>query len=124
MAAKEYAYFIKGSKIALVEKDTAFDNDPNSRDFGPGSNRAQWKSPLSTVADGIEIEYTYAPNYMINETDDKNTGLDTYLSLGGLLKVVDAASNNYSTAPESLADGSYIVYFVYKIALIRKQLKG
>tara|TARA_R100000655_G_scaffold13520_2_gene30535 strand:+ start:16405 stop:17505 length:1101 start_codon:yes stop_codon:yes gene_type:complete len=60
---RQYAYYIKGNKVSIVEKDTSLDNDTGSRDFGPGSNRAQWKSPLATVADGIEIEYTYAPIY-------------------------------------------------------------
>ena len=60
---REYAYYLKGNKISVVEKDTSLDNDTGSRDFGPGSNRSQWKSPLATVTDGIEIEYTYAPTY-------------------------------------------------------------
>ena len=47
---RQYAYFLKGNKVAVVEKDTAFDNDANSRDYGPGSDRAQWKSPLASVA--------------------------------------------------------------------------
>ena len=68
-----------------------------------------YKSPQSTVADALEIKYVYAPDYTIDETDDKNTALDTYLSLDGLFKVVDSASNNYSTAPESLSDGKHIV---------------
>ena len=30
---KEYAYYIEGSKISLVERDVSFDNDPNSKDM-------------------------------------------------------------------------------------------
>ena len=71
--AKEYGYFLKGNKVAIVEKDTAFDNDANSRDYGPGSDRAQWKSPLTAVTDGLEIEYTYAPEYLIESTDSVTT---------------------------------------------------
>jgi hypothetical protein len=71
---KQYAYFIKGSKVAIVEKDTSFDNDVNSRDYGPGSDRAQWKSPLADIAKGLEIEYTYAPTYTLtNAANDINT---------------------------------------------------
>ena len=106
---REYAYYIKGNKVSIVEKDTSLDNDTGSRDFGPGSNRSQWKSPLATVADGIEIEYTYAPHYFIKETEDKNTVIDTYVSTDGFLKIIDQGDDNYSASPESLSDGSYIV---------------
>ena len=58
---REYAYYIKGNKIALVERDTAFDNDPTSKDYGPDVNRTQWKSPKATIEDGIELEYAYSP---------------------------------------------------------------
>ena len=43
-AVKEYSYYIKGTKLALIEKDTAFDNDTNTRDYGPGADIAHWKS--------------------------------------------------------------------------------
>ena len=46
---KQYGYYLKGNKVAIVERDTTFDNDLNSKDFGPGSDRAQWKSPLSSI---------------------------------------------------------------------------
>ena len=53
-SVKEYGYYIRGNEVAIVEKDTAFDNNPNSRDYGPGANRTQRKSPKSTVSSGIE----------------------------------------------------------------------
>lgn len=46
---REYGYYIKGNKLAVVERDTSFDNDVNSKDYGPGSDRAQWKSPLQIL---------------------------------------------------------------------------
>ena len=108
-SVRQYGYYIKGNKIAVVEKDTAFDNDANSRDYGPGSNRAQWKSPLATIVDGIEIQYVYSPEYHINETDDVTTVIDTYVSLGGLLKIIDQGDTAFNTSPQSLSDGSFIV---------------
>ena len=66
-------------------------------------------SPIATVADGLEIQYAYSPEYFIDETDDKNTAIDTYVSLDGLLKIIDQGDDNYSASPESLSDGSYIV---------------
>ena len=133
MAFKKYAYYLKGDKIALVEQSettssgtlaiahctVAGNNNkvdceaaggtwiPGSR--GRSDSYGEYISPITAAADGLEIEYAYSPRYFIDETDDKNTGLDTYLSLDGLLKVVDSASNNYSTSPESLSDGDHIV---------------
>jgi hypothetical protein len=92
---KFYSYYLRGGQIALVEQDI---NDNN-----------RWKSPASTVADGLEIEYAYSPRYSIDETEDVNTAIDTYVSLDGLLKIIDQGDDNYSAAPESLSDGSYIV---------------
>tara|TARA_R100000278_G_scaffold120107_1_gene102195 strand:+ start:2224 stop:2628 length:405 start_codon:yes stop_codon:yes gene_type:complete len=66
-SVREYGYFIKGNKLALVERDTSFDNDVNSKDYGPGSDRAQWKSPLADVDKGLEIEYTYLDNQIVDE---------------------------------------------------------
>tara|TARA_R100000152_G_scaffold18462_1_gene10303 strand:+ start:1226 stop:2224 length:999 start_codon:yes stop_codon:yes gene_type:complete len=79
---KEYAYYIKGNKIAVVEKNTAFDNDPNSRNYGPGTRDIQWESPLSTVADALEIEYTYAPTYNIQSPGAEGTDYHRFLGWG------------------------------------------
>jgi hypothetical protein len=106
---KEYAYYIEGSKISLVERDVSFDNDPNSKDYGPGTDKYVWKSPLTSVTDGLELQYTYSPAYRINETEDVNTAIDTYVSTSGYLKIIDQGDDNYSASPESLSDGSYIV---------------
>ena len=92
---KFYSYYLRGSQIALIEQDI----DDNSR----------WKSPASTVADGLEIEYAYSPRYFINETDKVDTQIDTYVSTDGLLKLIDQDDNDYSASPESLSDGKYIV---------------
>ena len=63
---RQYGYYIKGNKVSIVEKDTAFDNDVNSKDYGPGADRAQWKSPLASIDDGLEIEYVYSPEYILS----------------------------------------------------------
>ena len=88
---KEYAYYPKGQKLAVIEKDTAFDNDPNAKDYGPGADHAHWKSPLSTVTDGLEIEYTHAPTYRINDLDDTVT-IDSYRENSGYLEITDATA--------------------------------
>ena len=87
MAVKQYGYYLKGSKIALVEKDTSFDNDVTSKEYGPGSDRAQWKSPKSSIHDGLEIQYTYAPTYNIEDTTDVSSSIGNYYSDEGNLVI-------------------------------------
>ena len=96
---REYGYYAKGNKVAIVEKDTAFDNDANSRDYGPGSDRSEWKSPLADAADGLEIEYTYAPEYFIETTNDVDENITQYQSTDGYLSIADNSSAyiNYAT---------------------------
>jgi len=99
---KSYAYYIKGNKIALVQRNST-DSSASGEDYH------DFKSPTETVADALEVQYTYTPDYFINETDDVDTQIDTYVSLGGLLKLIDTGDNDYSASPESLSDGSHIV---------------
>ena len=106
---KEYAFYIEGSKLSLVERDTQFDNDVNSKDYGPGVHRTQWKSPKSTVADGIQILYTHTPDYFIDATSAvSGVGIEYYYSLDGYLTLRDAASHDWTTT-EGLGVGSYFV---------------
>ena len=112
-SSKEYAYYIKGNKLSLVQKDLVFSSgqtlsQPGLNDLGI-AGRLLWKSPKESVTDGLEIQYVHSPDYFINETEDVNTEIDTYVSLGGLLKIIDQGDNDYSASPESLSDGSYIV---------------
>ena len=101
---KSYAYYIEGNSIAVVQQETnTTSTDLRSEDYG------KYKSPQDTVADGLEIKYTYIPEYLIDETEDVDTQIDTYVSLDGLLKIIDQGDNDYSASPESLSDGSYIV---------------
>ena len=102
---RQYAYYIKGNKIALIQiEDTV---STSAGDFN--SEYGMYKSPFETIADGLEIQYAYSPDYFIKETDDTNTTLDTYKSTGGYLILEDTGSDNFSASPESLADGSFIV---------------
>tara|TARA_R110000824_G_scaffold355076_1_gene542186 strand:+ start:323 stop:976 length:654 start_codon:yes stop_codon:yes gene_type:complete len=103
---KEYAYYIKGTKLALIEKDTAFDNDPNSRDYGPGSEHANWKSPITAITNGIELEYVYSPEYRINDDSDTAaiTGYDE--SGTGLLKFLSSSAFPTSGITHIVVTGS------------------
>ena len=106
-SAKEYGYFIKGNKLALIEKDTALDNDVNSRDYGPDVTNVRFKSPLSSVTDGIELEYVYSPKYRINSTAsaDKETAT-SYETSSGYLRFNGTGFSTESTVDYIVVRGS------------------
>ena len=112
-SSKYYAYYIRGRQLAVVQHDYTLGSGQTLSQPGLNSVGARgdvlWKSPTEAVADGIEIEYAYSPRYSIDETEDINTAIDTYISLDGLLKIIDQGDDDYSASPESLSDGSYIV---------------
>ena len=100
---KEYAYYVVGSTVGIVERDVVFDNDPNSKDYGPGVEKNAWKSPLSSVTDGLKFEYTYSPIYNIHR--NINTGnvssniwhVNGWFVLDGYLAFVRAIGGGVST---------------------------
>ena len=76
---KQYAYYLEGSRLAVVEKDTTFDNNVDNRDFSPGIARQEWKSPTSSIASGLEIKYVNSgAENLVDEASEIN--LPTYLS--------------------------------------------
>ena len=98
---KEYTYQIKGNKLSLLEKDFSTTDGLNytfSGTAGDGitddipSGTTVVKSPLSSVTDGIEIEYAYSPNYIINDASD-TASLTGYSELGGFLHLTNAVTS-------------------------------
>jgi len=91
--SREYAHFIKGSKLAIVERDrndTSGLTSPSSVPSVELPNQfTKWKSPQASVTDGIEIEYAYTPTYKINQVAT-TVACDRYTNSNGLLKIVDA----------------------------------
>jgi len=91
-----YAYYIRGSQLALVEHDNISGSgqtlgQPSLDDIGP-SGALSWKSPVKSITDGIEIEYAYSPRYRINDTS-VTVAADSYDEDGtGLLKIIDAGN--------------------------------
>lgn len=57
MASKKFAYYNKGNKIGIIQQDTS---DATSDDY------TKYKSPVENIESGIEIEYSYAPTFNIN----------------------------------------------------------
>ena len=109
-----YAYYIRGSQLALVEHDSVSGDgqtlgQPSLDDIGP-SGGLQWKSPTATVADGLEIEYAYSPRYFIETTNDVDQNITQYQSTDGKLSIADNSSAyiNYATT-YALAADKYIV---------------
>lgn len=106
---RQYGYYVKGNQVAIVEKDTQFDNDVNSKDYGPGSDRSQWKSPLATVADGLEIQYVYSPNYFIESTDVSTQTVSGWdQDNDGNFRLRASGSTNWTSSPD-LSSVTYIV---------------
>lgn len=106
--SKHYAYYLEGNQLALIEKDVSFDNDVDSKDYGPGASRQRWESPKTTVADGLEIKYTYALDYTINRqvTDLTITGYNNNAS--GYLRLIDATAS-YTDFDSNNDVGDYFV---------------
>ena len=90
--SKEYAYFVKGSRIAIVERDRNDTSGLTSPSSVPSidlpNQFSKWKSPQETVADALEIEYVYSPEYRINQVAT-TVACDRYTNSNGLLKIVD-----------------------------------
>ena len=115
MAARRfYAYYIRGKQLALVEHDNVSGSgqtlgQPSLDDIGP-SGGLQWKSPVATVTDGLEIEYAYSPRYFIETTNDVDQNITQYQSTDGKLSIADNSSAyiNYATT-YALAADKYIV---------------
>jgi hypothetical protein len=109
---KQYAYFLKGHKLAIVENDITPENDPTSRDYGPDARVIRYKSPTESVTNGLEIEYAYSPKYHITDTSKKDTNINAYRSNEGYLEIADITSTftNYGDlSGYNIVDGSYIL---------------
>ena len=89
-ASKQYAYYLDGNKVAVIEKDVSFDNNVTNKDFGPGATKHRWESPITTVTDGIEIKYSYSPTYRVNDLDD-TIAISAYTESNGLLSLTVAS---------------------------------
>ena len=100
MASKQYAYYLEGNQVAIVERDVSFQNNVDSKEFGPGASRQQWKSPLSTVADALEIKYVYAPTYRIESTDVSTATVESWdQDNDGNFRLRAASGTDWTSSP-------------------------
>jgi len=93
MASKNYAYYIRGSQIALVQEDFTATNN--------------WKSPVEAIANGLEIEYAYSPRYSISSIATPQVNkfyINGWTVIGGyltLLRSHSASVPSWQAAPYS-----------------------
>ena len=118
--SKEYAYYIKGNKVAIVQKDWTFSggqtlSQPGLNDLG-AQGALLWKSPKESIADGLEIQYVYSPQYTITTsvtTQVNKFYINGWTVKGGYLTFLRAHSatvTNWDASPYStVGDDEYIV---------------
>ena len=110
MAYKEYAYYIKGNKIALIEQADSTSSgilavahctiggpeggyttkdacEAAGGQWIPGNSGGigtikEYKSPTINVAKGLEIEYSYAPTYNLQSTGTEGTDFHRFVGWG------------------------------------------
>lgn len=98
-SAKEYAYYVRGNKIAIVQKDHTGNvdglyNAGTSVDLPVGGG--VWKSPLAAVTNGLQVEYTYEGGWEYI-TSNKHT-LYSELDDNGVLKFQTASAHGNLTS--------------------------
>jgi hypothetical protein len=110
-SSKEYAYFIRGNKVAILQKDWNLSGgqtlgQPGLNDLG-SSGSLLWKSPIESITDGLEIEYAYSPEYRIESiaSADKETAT-SYETASGYLRFNGTGFSTESTVDYIVIDGS------------------
>ena len=99
-SSKQYAWYLEGNQIAIVEKDVSFDNNLNNKDYGPGTSRLRWESPQSTVPDGLEVKYVYAPTYRIESTDVSTATVESWdQDNDGNFRLRAASGTDWTSSP-------------------------
>ena len=108
--SREYAYFIKGNKVAIVERDRNDTSGLTSPSSVPSidlpNQFSKWKSPQETVTDALEIEYVYSPKYRINDIEDKSTAITGYDESSGLLKFTGSGLSTDAAIKHIVISGS------------------
>ena len=94
MASKrKYGYYIKGNKIAIIEEGTGsgicslsgYSSQSTCETAGGtwtenavSTNDGEYRSPVATVADGLEIQYAYSPTYLKPAKKGDSSSADAY----------------------------------------------
>ena len=114
--SREYAYFIKGNKLAIVERDrndTSGLTSPSSVPSVELPNQfSKWKSPQASITDGIEIEYAYTPEYSLPDSTTVGVnyfGFSGYTIVDGYLTFLRSSTNLTASPFSSIAAGEHIL---------------
>ena len=126
MGFNKYAYYSKGNQIAIIKSDTNSSGGrlavahctvgghstkdtceaaggqwiPSSSGFS-SSSKEKYTSPTETVTDGIEIEFSYAPNYNLSTSNSSTYYFSGYGSNGhNLVLFSDEDMSNIYVADE------------------------
>ena len=99
-SSKKYSYYLRGNQIALIEEDTGlgsgtcslsnYKNQAACENAGgtwtaassSGSDTGKYKSPQSSITNGLEIEYTYSPTFNLQSTGDEAGDFWRFLGWG------------------------------------------
>ena len=125
MASKrKYGYYIKGNKIAIIERGigsgvcslSGYSNQTTCEAAGGtwtqnavSRDDGEWMSPIATVADGLEIQYTYSPDYLIESTDVSTTTVSGWdQDNDGNFRLRASGSTNWTSSPD-LSSVTHIV---------------
>ena len=114
---KQYAYYIRGQQLLIVEKDTSFDNNIDNKDYGPGVQRQLFTSPLTAVTDGLEISYCYSPKFRYNDFNIGFTGT-AYTEEGGYLNITNASHGLLANHGYVYIRGSERINGLHKITAV------
>jgi len=108
--SKEYAYYIKGNKVAIVQKDWTSSggqtlSQPGLNDLG-AQGALLWKSPKESITDGLELQYVYSPQYMLAANYTINTNkffINGWTVVGGYLTFLrgNLLGTNWTSSPYS-----------------------
>jgi len=103
---KAYAYYLRGKQLAIIEQDSVLGDGqtltpPGLNDVGPDGSQL-WKSPITSVADALEIEYAYSPRYFIESTDVSTTTVSGWdQDNDGNFRLRASGSTNWTSSPQS-----------------------
>ena len=94
---KRYAYYLRGNKLAIIEAGlgtgvcslTAYNNKTDCESAGgtwasnaSGIDDGVYRSPRADVANGLEIEYSYAPTFNVQSTGTEGTDFHRFIGWG------------------------------------------
>ena len=98
MASKrKYAYYIKGNKIAIIEEGlgsglcsiSGYSTQATCEDAGGtwtangiSTDDGEYRSPVATIDDGLEIQYAYSPTFNLQSTGTEGTDFHRFIGWG------------------------------------------